>query len=141
MENTRMISELKEILESHEFRCFKGELPFVVGQETGGRTVIYDLVQAPHILLGGCPGSGKTMFIHTIILSLLYRNSPEKVKFLLLDQGMCDLYKYEGIPHVISPVAMDSHESSEALKWAAASHSSFIKMNRRFFSAWRERKN
>ena len=122
MENTRMISELKEILESQEFRCFKGELPFVVGQETGGRTVIYDLVQAPHILLGGCPGSGKTMFIHTIILSLLYRNSPERVKFLLLDQGMCDLYKYKygEIPHVIRPVAMDLHESSKALKWAAA---------------------
>lgn len=127
MDDSRLILPLPEVLESQEFRCFKGELPFVVGQEIGGRTVIYDLVQAPHILLGGCPGSGKTMFIHTIILSLLYRNSPEKVKFLLLDQDMCDLYKYEGIPHVISPVAMDSHESSEALKWAAAEAEKRIK--------------
>ena len=127
MDRSRLILPLPEVLESQEFRCFKGELPFVVGQEIGGRTVIYDLVQAPHLLLGGMPGSGKTMFIHTIILSLLYRNSPEKVKFLLLDQGMCDLYQYEEIPHVISPAAMDLHESSEALKWAGAEAEKRIK--------------
>lgn len=111
---------LHEVLESREFRCFDGELPFVVGRGIDGGNVIYDLVRAPHLLLGGVIGSGKSMFIHSIILSLLCRNSPDQVKFLMIDQGMCDFIRYEGIPHLVSPAAMDWDESLAALKWAVA---------------------
>ena len=111
---------LRELLESREFCCHEGELPFVVGRETGGRYVIYDLVATPHLLLSGATGSGKSIFIHSTILSLLYRNSPEKVRFLMIDPEMIELSLYNGIPHLIIPVVSDVRKSSAALGWAVA---------------------
>ena len=111
---------LRELLESGEFCRYDGELPFAVGKDIGGRTVIYDIVRTPHLLIGGATGTGKSVFIHTIILSLLYRNSPDNVRFLMIDPQMVELTLYRRIPHLIIPVVTDVHKSSAALNWAIA---------------------
>ena len=114
------VLHLRELLESREFCRYDGELPFAVGKDIGGRTVIYDIVRTPHLLIGGATGTGKSVFIHTIILSLLYRNSPEKVRFLMIDAQMVELTLYKRIPHLIIPVVTDVHKTSAALNWAVA---------------------
>lgn len=120
LNDTRRQVYLRELLESLEFRCFDGELPFTVGKDIGGRNVLYDLVRTPHLLLGGATGTGKSVFIHSIILSLLYRNSPSKVRFLMIDPQGIELSLYRGIPHLIAPAVSDVRKTSAALNWAVA---------------------
>ena len=128
LNKTPSLLHLRELLESREFRNYRGKLPFAVGKDIEGRSVIYDLVSTPHLLLGGATGTGKSVFIHTVILSLLYTNSPKEVQFLMIDPQMVELPVYKRIPHLIIPVITDARKSSAALNWAVAEQEKRLKL-------------
>ena len=119
---------LRELLESREFRRFEGRLPFVVGKDIGGKIIIEDIARMPHLLIAGATGSGKSVCINTIILSLLYRTTPENVRLLLIDPKMVELSLFKGIPHLIIPVVTDVRKASAALNWAIAEMEKRYKM-------------
>jgi S-DNA-T family DNA segregation ATPase FtsK/SpoIIIE len=109
---------LKEILESDEFQRSGSRLPMALGQDIFGRTVVSDLAKMPHLLVAGSTGSGKSVSINTMILSLLYRASPEDVRIILIDPKMLELSIYEGIPHLLLPVVTNPKKAALALNWA-----------------------
>lgn len=109
---------LKEILASDEFQRSGSRLPMALGQDIFGRTVVSDLAKMPHLLVAGSTGSGKSVSINTMILSLLYRASPEDVRIILIDPKMLELSIYEGIPHLLLPVVTNPKKAALALNWA-----------------------
>ena len=111
---------LRDLLETKEFRRFEGKLPFAVGKDIGGKTIIADIARMPHLLIAGATGSGKSVCINTIILSILYRTSPDKVRLLMIDPKVVELSVYKKIPHLIIPVVTDAKKASAALNWAVA---------------------
>ncbi|MFB0527338.1 MAG: DNA translocase FtsK [bacterium] len=108
---------LKELLQSPEFRKNISLLSLALGKTVAGNTYIADLNQMPHLLIAGATGSGKTVSINTIILSILYKATPEEVKFLLIDPKMVELPIYNGIPHLKSPVVTNVKHAVAALRW------------------------
>lgn len=120
LNNEPEILHLRELLESREFRHFDGELALAVGKDIGGKTIIYDIACLPHLLIAGATGTGKSTFIHTMILSLLYRNTPDKVQLMMIDPQKIELSVYRRIPHLVIPVITDVRKSVEALNWAVA---------------------
>ncbi len=115
---------LRELLESKEFRNFDGNLAFAVGKDITGRNVVADIARMPHVLIAGATGSGKSVCINTIIISLLYKYSPEEVKMIMIDPKVVELSVYNGIPHLMIPVVTDPRKASAALGWAVAEMSS-----------------
>ena len=111
---------LRELFETREFKNFKGKLPFAVGKDIGGKTIIADIARMPHLLIAGATGSGKSVCINTIILSILYSTSPDDVKLLMIDPKVVELSVYKKIPHLIIPVVTDARKASAALNWAVA---------------------
>ena len=111
---------LRDILATEEFRSFKGRLPFAVGKDIGGKNVIADIARMPHLLIAGATGSGKSVCINTIILSILYRTTPDQVRLLMIDPKVVELSVYKKIPHLIIPVVTDPRKASAALNWAVA---------------------
>ena len=111
---------LRELLETRKFKKFEGRLPFAVGKDIAGKTVIADIARMPHVLIAGATGSGKSVCINTIILSILYRTSPRDVRLLMIDPKVVELSVYKGIPHLIIPVVTDARKASAALNWAVA---------------------
>ena len=109
---------LKDIFESDEFQKSGGRLPMALGQDIFGRTVVSDLAKMPHLLVAGSTGSGKSVSINTMILSLLYRAAPEDVRIILIDPKMLELSIYEGIPHLLLPVVTNPKKAALALNWA-----------------------
>jgi S-DNA-T family DNA segregation ATPase FtsK/SpoIIIE len=109
---------LREQLESKDFRDTPSNLPLCLGKTIGGEPVIADLARMPHLLIAGTTGSGKSVAINTMILSLLYRLSPEQCRLILIDPKMLELSVYDGIPHLLSPVVTDPRKAVIALKWA-----------------------
>ncbi len=109
---------LREQLESKDFRDTPSKLPLCLGKTIGGEPVIADLARMPHLLIAGTTGSGKSVAINTMILSLLYRLSPEQCRLILIDPKMLELSVYDGIPHLLSPVVTDPRKAVIALKWA-----------------------
>jgi S-DNA-T family DNA segregation ATPase FtsK/SpoIIIE len=109
---------LREQLESRDFRDTPSKLPLCLGKTIGGEPVIVDLARMPHLLIAGTTGSGKSVAINTMILSLLYRLSPEQCRLILIDPKMLELSVYDGIPHLLSPVVTDPRKAVIALKWA-----------------------
>jgi S-DNA-T family DNA segregation ATPase FtsK/SpoIIIE len=95
-------------------------LPLVLGKDIGGQPTVVDLARMPHLLIAGTTGSGKSVGINTMILSLLYRHPPERVRFIMVDPKMLELSVYEGIPHLLTPVVTDPKKAVTALKWAVA---------------------
>lgn len=114
----RQIVYLKDILESDQFRKSGGRLPMALGQDIFGKTAVSDLAKMPHLLVAGSTGSGKSVSINTMILSLLYRANPEDVRIIMVDPKMLELSIYEGIPHLLLPVVTDPKKASLALGWA-----------------------
>lgn len=108
---------LKEILESQEFQKTKYTLPLILGTNISGEPVVIDLAKAPHLLIAGTTGSGKSVSINTMILSLLYKFTPEECKFIMIDPKMLELSVYEGIPHLLSPVVTEPQKAIMSLKW------------------------
>lgn len=122
----RMVVHLREMIESEEFSSFKSKLRLVIGRDVAGTPVIDDLSGMPHLLIAGATGSGKSVGMNTFLLSLLYQNSPQDLKFIMVDPKRVELTPYNGIPHLLTPVITDPDKAHSALKWAVA------EMNRRY---------
>ena len=108
---------LREIISYEKFQNKGIKLPLALGKNISGSPIIGDLVSMPHLLIAGTTGSGKSVCINTIIVSLLYRLSPETCKFILIDPKMLELSSYEGIPHLLTPVITDAKKATLALGW------------------------
>jgi S-DNA-T family DNA segregation ATPase FtsK/SpoIIIE len=108
---------LREQLASKEFLESKAGLPMCLGKTIGGEPVIADMAKMPHLLVAGTTGSGKSVAINTMILSLLYRLGPDKCKLIMIDPKMLELSIYDGIPHLLTPVVVDPKKAVVALKW------------------------
>ncbi|MBM3607418.1 MAG: DNA translocase FtsK [Alphaproteobacteria bacterium] len=109
---------LRELLASEDFERNKHRLAIALGKTIGGEPVIVDLARMPHLLVAGTTGSGKSVAINTMILSLLYRLKPEECKLIMVDPKMLELSVYDGIPHLLTPVVTDPKKAVVALKWA-----------------------
>ncbi|MDB3888804.1 DNA translocase FtsK [Candidatus Pelagibacter sp.] len=108
---------LSEILNNPDFRKKEIKLPIALGKNISGNPIVGDLASMPHLLIAGTTGSGKSVCINTIILSLLYRHTPEKCKFILIDPKMLELSTYEGIPHLLCPVITEAKKAASVLGW------------------------
>ncbi len=108
---------LSEILNSSDFKKKDIKLPIALGKNISGVPIVGDLASMPHLLIAGTTGSGKSVCINTIILSLLYRHTPEKCKFILIDPKMLELSTYEGIPHLLCPVITEAKKAASVLGW------------------------
>ncbi|GBD50592.1 DNA translocase FtsK [Methylopila sp. Yamaguchi] len=109
---------LRELLASADFEKAKMRLPLCLGKTIGGEPVIAELARMPHLLIAGTTGSGKSVAINTMILSLLYRLKPEECRLIMIDPKMLELSIYDGIPHLLTPVVTDPKKAVVALKWA-----------------------
>jgi S-DNA-T family DNA segregation ATPase FtsK/SpoIIIE len=108
---------LSEILDNSDFKKKEIKLPIALGKSISGTPLIGDLSTMPHLLIAGTTGSGKSVCINTIILSLLYRHSPDKCKFILIDPKMLELSTYEGLPHLLCPVITEAKKAASVLGW------------------------
>lgn len=108
---------LREIFSSSEFQEAKSKLTLALGKDITGRAVVSDLGDMPHLLIAGTTGSGKTVCVNSLILSVLYRATPEEVKFLMVDPKMVEMSVYNGLPHLLCPVVTDAKKVSSALGW------------------------
>lgn len=106
------------LISSSEFTNSKSNLTFAVGKDLGGQVIVHDIKKMPHLLVAGATGSGKSVCINTIIMSLLYKSSPEDVRLILIDPKVVELSVYNGIPHLLIPVVTDPKKASAALNWA-----------------------
>lgn len=109
---------LKEILQSSEFQNGKYKLPIALGIDIGGKPIIADLTELPHLLIAGATGSGKSVCINNIILSILYKLNPETVKFIMIDPKRVELNIYNGIPHLLISIITDANQAIKVLNWA-----------------------
>ncbi|MFD2232748.1 FtsK/SpoIIIE family DNA translocase [Phaeospirillum tilakii] len=109
---------LRELLESEQFAQVPSRLTLVLGKDIGGGPVMVDLARMPHLLIAGTTGSGKSVAVNTMILSLLYRLAPEECRLIMIDPKMLELSVYDGIPHLLAPVVTEPPKAVLALKWA-----------------------
>lgn len=110
----------RELIESPEFKNSKSKISFAVGKDISGKTMVTDIAKMPHLLIAGATGSGKSVCINTIIMSILYKARPDEVKLLMIDPKVVELSVYNGIPHLMIPVVTDPKKASGALHWAVA---------------------
>mgnify|MGYP001354514896 CR=1 FL=1 len=115
--NMRENVYLSEILANADFKKKDIKLPIALGKNISGKPIVGDLTSMPHLLIAGTTGSGKSVCINTIILSLLYRHTPDKCKFILIDPKMLELSTYEGIPHLLCPVITEAKKAASVLGW------------------------
>ena len=108
---------LKELMQSSEYKKSKAGLPIILGKNIAGDAVVIDLAKTPHLLVAGTTGSGKSVGLNGMILSLLYKYSPQECKFIMIDPKMLELSVYQDIPHLLSPVVTDPNKAIVALKW------------------------
>ena len=109
---------LRDLLQSEEFQKAKSRLSFAVGKDIAGKTVVTDIAKMPHLLIAGATGSGKSVCINTLIVSILYKAKPEEVKLIMIDPKVVELSVYNGIPHLFIPVVTDPKKAAGALNWA-----------------------
>ena len=117
-ENTAVM--LRDLLESPEFRNSASPITFAVGKDIAGKVVIADIAKMPHLLVAGATGSGKSVCINTLIMSIIYKADPDSVKLILVDPKVVELSVYNGIPHLMIPVVTDPKKAAGALNWAVA---------------------
>ena len=108
---------MSEILNNSDFKKKEIKLPIALGKSISGNPIVGDLSSMPHLLIAGTTGSGKSVCINTIILSLLYRHTPERCKFILIDPKMLELSTYEGVPHLLCPVITEAKKAASVLGW------------------------
>ena len=113
----RQMVPLRDVLDSDEFRHSKALLSMALGKDISGKPVVVDLAKMPHLLVAGTTGSGKSVGVNTMILSLLYRVKPEEVKFIMIDPKVVELSIYNDIPHLLTPVVTDMKKAANALRW------------------------
>lgn len=131
----RTVVRLREILESKEFSEIDSNLRFPIGRDVSGKPVVGDLTSMPHLLIAGSTGSGKSVGMNTLLLSLIYQNSPEELKLIMVDPKRVELDLYNGIPHLLTPVITEPEKAAISLRWTVA------EMTRRYklLSAARQR--
>ncbi len=117
-ENTAVM--LRDLLESSEFKTHPSKIAFAAGRDIAGKIVVADIAKMPHVLIAGATGSGKSVCINTLIMSILYKASPEEVKMIMIDPKVVELKVYNGIPHLLIPVVTDPKKAAGALNWAVA---------------------
>jgi S-DNA-T family DNA segregation ATPase FtsK/SpoIIIE len=113
----REVVSLRELLEDESYGSTGTKLGLALGKDIGGQPIVVDLARMPHLLIAGTTGSGKSVAINTMIMSLLYRMTPEQCKFIMIDPKMLELSVYDGIPHLLSPVVTEPKKAIVALKW------------------------
>jgi S-DNA-T family DNA segregation ATPase FtsK/SpoIIIE len=116
----RQLVTLGEILKSRAYDDMASPLTLALGKDIGGNSVVADLARMPHLLIAGTTGSGKSVGINAMVLSILYKTQPEQVRMIMVDPKMLELSVYEGIPHLLTPVVTDMNEASNALRWCVA---------------------
>ena len=116
----------RDLIENKDFNEHQSKLAFAVGKDIGGQTMISDIAKMPHLLIAGATGSGKSVCINTLIMSILYKAKPSEVKLIMVDPKVVELSVYNGIPHLLLPVVTDPKKAAAALNWAVA------EMNRRY---------
>lgn len=115
-----VIVRFREMIETEEFQKHKSSICFTAGKDIGGKPIVADIAKMPHLLIAGATGSGKSVCINTIIMSILYKADPEDVKLILIDPKVVELSVYNGIPHLLIPVVTDPKKAAGALHWAVA---------------------
>ena len=115
-----MTVALRDLLESKEFQEFNSNIAFAVGKDIAGKTVVADIAKMPHMLIAGATGSGKSVCINTLIMSILYKAHPDDVKLIMVDPKVVELSVYNGIPHLLIPVVTDPKKASAALHWGVS---------------------
>ena len=111
---------LRDLLESKEFKNSTSKLSFAAGKDIGGKAVVTDIAKMPHVLIAGATGSGKSVCINTLVMSILYKARPEEVKLIMIDPKVVELSVYNGIPHLMIPVVTDPKKAAGALNWGVA---------------------
>lgn len=111
---------MRELIESNSFQTSKGKLSVALGRDIAGQPVVADLSKMPHLLIAGTTGSGKSVCINSLIISMLYKASPDEVRFLMIDPKAVELTEYNGMPHMLVPVVTDPRKASGALGWAVS---------------------
>ncbi len=110
----------RDLIERQTFQNAKSKLSFAVGKNIGGEVVVFDIAKMPHLLIAGATGSGKSVCINTIIMSILYKAKPDEVKLIMIDPKVVELSVYNGLPHLLTPVVTDPQKAAGALKWGVA---------------------
>lgn len=111
---------LRDLLETQEFKSSQSNISFAAGKDIAGKAVVTDIAKMPHLLIAGATGSGKSVCINTLIMSILYKASPDEVKLIMIDPKVVELSVYNGIPHLMIPVVTDPKKAAGALNWAVA---------------------
>ena len=109
---------IRDVLESREFTQHKSSVAFAVGKDIAGNNIIGNIAKLPHVLIAGTTGSGKSVCTNSLIVSLLYKSTPDEVRFIMVDPKMVELAPYNGIPHLLIPVVTDPKKAAGALQWA-----------------------
>ncbi len=109
---------IRDVIESRTFTSHKSQVSFAVGRDINNRDIVGDIAKLPHLLIAGTTGSGKSVCTNSLIISLLYKSSPEDVRFIMVDPKMVELAPYNGIPHLLIPVVTDPKKAAGALQWA-----------------------
>ena len=114
----RTMVYFKSLISSQQMKSTDSKLSIALGEDVGGRVITYDIGKMPHLLIAGTTGSGKSIFIHNVLSSILFRATPQEVKFILIDPKRVELILYEGIPHLLTPVVTDMEKSPSVFRWA-----------------------
>ncbi len=117
---SRAVVQLKEVIDSNVFQESPSRLTLALGKDIGGESVVADVARMPHLLVAGTTGSGKSVGVNAMLLSLLFKSTPDEVRLILVDPKMLELSVYEGIPHLLTPVVTDMKEAAHALNWCVA---------------------
>src|SRR5690606_16680897 len=118
--SVRQTVYMQDMLSSRLYEKTKAALPLILGKDIGGQPILADLAKMPHLLVAGTTGSGKSVVVNPMIMSLLYRLPPEKCRFIMIDPKMLELSVYDDIPHLLCPVVTEPGKAVVALKWAVA---------------------
>lgn len=134
---------LRELLESPEFKNHPSRVAFAAGKDIGGNIMVSDIAKMPHLLIAGATGSGKSVCINTLIISILYKARPDEVKLIMIDPKVVELSAYNGIPHLLIPVVTDPKKASGALNWAVVEmmdrYQKFAELNVRNIEGYNEK--
>ena len=135
---------LREVMECEDFLKHPSKLAIAVGKDIAGNTIVADIARMPHLLVAGTTGSGKSVFVNTMIVSILYKATPDEVKFIMIDPKMVEFRIYNGIPHLLTPVVTDPKKAAEVLSWAVVQmtdrYKKFAELNVRDIKGYNERK-
>ena len=134
---------LRDLLETADFKNSQSKISFAAGKDIAGKVVVADIAKMPHLLIAGATGSGKSVCINTLIMSILYKASPEEVKLIMIDPKVVELSVYNGIPHLMIPVVTDPKKAAGALNWAVAEmmrrYQAFAEQNVRDMKGYNEK--